>query len=84
MTMKLELTPELQAGLLAQAERNGLSLEEYAELVLQERVRETSPPAMTRSQIAGQRIRELRKGINGGAIIDHEAPRERRFVAVEK
>jgi len=22
--------------------------------------------------------------INGGAIIDHEAPRERRFVAVEK
>ena len=23
-------------------------------------------------------------GINGGAIIDHEAPRERRFVAVEK
>ena len=23
-------------------------------------------------------------GISGGAIIDHEAPRERRFVAVEK
>jgi len=23
-------------------------------------------------------------GINGGAIIDHEAPRERRFVAVPK
>jgi hypothetical protein len=23
-------------------------------------------------------------GINGGAIIDHEAPRERCFVAVEK
>ena len=24
------------------------------------------------------------KPINGGAIIDHEAPRERRFVAVQK
>jgi hypothetical protein len=24
------------------------------------------------------------QGINGGAIIDHEAPRERRFAAVEK
>ena len=23
-------------------------------------------------------------GVNGGVIIDHEAPRERRFVAVEK
>jgi hypothetical protein len=25
-----------------------------------------------------------RVSINGGAIIDHEAPRERRFVAAEK
>jgi hypothetical protein len=31
MTVKLELTPEVQAGLLAQAQQNGLSLEAYAE-----------------------------------------------------
>lgn len=30
------------------------------------------------------RFMEQRYGINGGAIIDHQAPRERRFVAVEK
>ena len=29
-------------------------------------------------------ITYIRLRINGGAIIDHEAPRERRFVAVEK
>ncbi len=34
MTMKLELTPEVQAGLLAQAQESGLSLEAFAEQVL--------------------------------------------------
>jgi len=29
-------------------------------------------------------LSKTRSYINGGAIIDHEAPRERRFVAVEK
>jgi hypothetical protein len=29
-------------------------------------------------------VLDLDVTINGGAIIDHEAPRERRFVAVEK
>lgn len=41
MTMKLELAPEMQAGLLAQARASGLSLEEYAEKVLRERAQET-------------------------------------------
>jgi hypothetical protein len=41
MTMKLELTPEVQAGLLAQAQESGLSLEAYAEKVLRERAQET-------------------------------------------
>lgn len=68
MTMKLELTPGLQAGLLAQAQENGLSLEAYAEQVLRERVREALTPAVTRSQIAGQRIRELRHGVTLGGI----------------
>ena len=39
--MKLELTPEVQAGLLAQAQASGLSLEAYAEKVLRERAQET-------------------------------------------
>jgi hypothetical protein len=37
MTLKLELTPAVESGLLAQAQERGLSLEAYAELVLQER-----------------------------------------------
>jgi hypothetical protein len=31
-----------------------------------------------------KRIGQNRIGINGGAIIDHRTPRERRFVAVAK
>jgi len=56
MTVKLELTPDIQAGLLAQAQASGLSLEAYA----------VSRPGLTRSQIAGQRIRELREGVTLG------------------
>lgn len=37
MTMKVELAPDVQAGLLAQAQANGLSLEAYVEQVLRER-----------------------------------------------
>jgi hypothetical protein len=35
MTVKLELTPEIEAGLLAQAEARGMSLEVYAAQLLQ-------------------------------------------------
>jgi hypothetical protein len=68
MTMKLELTPDVQEGLLAQAQESGLSLEAYVEQVLRERSREMARPPLTRSQIAGQRIRELRKGVTLGGI----------------
>lgn len=37
MTVKLELNPEVEAGLLAQAEARGLSLEDYLQQVLRER-----------------------------------------------
>jgi hypothetical protein len=63
MTMKLEISSEVQAGLLSQAQRHGMSLEAYAESVLRERVRESAKTPPTRTQIAGQRIRELRKGV---------------------
>jgi hypothetical protein len=68
MTVKLELTPDVQAGLLAQAQESGLSLEAYVELVLRERSCAAASPQLTRSQIAGQRIRELRKGVTLGGI----------------
>ncbi len=38
--MKLELTPEVQAGLLSQARENGMSLEDFAARVLSEKSRE--------------------------------------------
>lgn len=44
MIMKLELSPEVQAGLSAQAKANGLSLEAYPSKVLQERVASTGKP----------------------------------------
>lgn len=37
MTVKLDLKPDVQAGLLAQAEARGLPLETYLEQVLRER-----------------------------------------------
>jgi hypothetical protein len=45
-----------------------VSLEAYAELVLRERSGAVSRPPLTRSQIAGQRIRELRQGVTLGGI----------------
>jgi hypothetical protein len=68
MTVKLELTPEVQAGLLAQAQNSGLSLEAYVERVLRQQSGAVSRPPLTRSQIAGDRIRELRKGVTLGDI----------------
>ena len=68
MTMKLELTADVEAGLLAQGQSSGLSVEEYVEQVLRERSGATCRPNLTRSQIAGQRIRELRKGVTLGGI----------------
>lgn len=47
MTMKLDLQPEVQAGLLAQARESGLSLEAFVELVLKEKSREVRNAAMS-------------------------------------
>lgn len=43
MTVQLDLTPEIEKCLLAQARANGLSLEAYAARVLQERSKATLP-----------------------------------------
>jgi hypothetical protein len=68
MTVKLELAPAVQEALAAQARQSGLSLEAFAEEVLRERSRAVSRPPLMRSQIAGQRIRELRKGVTLGEL----------------
>jgi hypothetical protein len=44
MTMTVELKPDVEAGLLAQARASGLSLEAYVEKLLQERSRAESAP----------------------------------------
>ena len=44
MTMKLELPPDVQAGLLAQARESGMSLEEFAAEVLRERAQGSALP----------------------------------------
>ena len=46
MTVKLQLKPDVEAGLLAQAQARGLSLEVYLEQVLQERSRTLTPPSI--------------------------------------
>jgi hypothetical protein len=46
MTVKLQLKPEVEAGLLAPAQARGLSLEAYLEQILQERSRTPTPPSI--------------------------------------
>ena len=43
MTVKLTLKPDVEAGLLAQAQARGVSLERYLEQILQERSRTLTP-----------------------------------------
>jgi hypothetical protein len=53
MIMKLELSPEVEAGLLAQARTHGLSLEVYAVKLLREHVTNPAKPrAESRKSLA--------------------------------
>jgi hypothetical protein len=47
MAVTLNLKPEVEAGLLAQAQASGMSLEAFAELVLREKSRESGLPAVS-------------------------------------
>ena len=64
MTMKLELAPEVQAGLLSQARENGLSLEAYAEQVLREKSRTGLPRENSDSANAVRRLATFGKRHN--------------------
>jgi hypothetical protein len=51
MTVKLELPPETEAGLLAQAQARGLSLERYAAELLQRAATASRPHAGEKSLV---------------------------------
>lgn len=68
--MTIQLNPE-QERVIHQALETGKfkSVDEVLDSALESiRQREQIPPALTRSQLAGQRIRELRKGRTLGGI----------------
>jgi hypothetical protein len=87
MTMKLELTPEVQAGLLAQAQQSGMTLEAFAERVLRERSREghagseETPPSKAGQQPIWEVITDMVKTVpdevfdrlpkDGASQVDH-------------
>jgi hypothetical protein len=50
MAVTLNLKPEVEAGLLAQAQASGMSLEAFAELVPREKSRESGLPAAISSE----------------------------------
>lgn len=82
MTVKLELNPEIEAGLMAQAQARGLSLEDYLTQVLQSAAdvfvpREAEKWAMKKSQreraseifpTEAEAIERARKLASGGDI----------------
>jgi len=73
VTITLDISPELWAELARQAAAHGCALEAYAASLLKEALHD--PAAVSdkrRSQAAGARIRELRKGIILGGLTIRE------------
>ena len=64
MTMNLELTPEVQASLMSQAQANGMSLEAFAEQVLREKSRAAELHESTESSAAARRLASFGKRHN--------------------
>jgi plasmid stability protein len=62
MTLTIELPDNLEAALRAQANAQGVSEEGYVRRVLERDLATPAHTPLTRSQVAGERIRELRKG----------------------
>jgi len=59
MTVKLDLTPETEAGLTALAKAQGLSLEAYAEKLLRERSAAAKPASPSGAAQKAQAFRTL-------------------------
>ena len=77
MTVKLDLNPEVEAGLVAQAEARGLSLEAYLQLVLKER---SVIPVTMKASEAAVKAREFRTFAKShrpvGSLTDESLRRE--------
>lgn len=81
MTMTLDLKPEVQASLLAEAERNGMTVEGLAEMVLRRHVEATQVPADTECRPIWDVITDLTKDVpdevfdrlprDGASQVDH-------------
>ena len=81
MTVRLDLTPEVHAGLMNQAQANGMSLEAFAEQVLRERssagLRKGVPSQTNHELSFEERLSEFQKWVNSHVdntvILAHEA-----------
>jgi plasmid stability protein len=62
MTLTIQLPDNLEAALRAHANANGISEEGYVRTLVERDLATATSAPVTRSQLAGQRIRELRKG----------------------
>jgi len=72
MTVRLDLTPEVQAGLMSQAQASGLSLEAFAEQVLREKSHagweaEATPLHTAYELSSDERLREFHAWLNSHA-----------------
>ena len=72
MTVRLDLTPEVQAGLMSQAQASGLSLEAFAEQVLREKshagLRAEATPSHPAQELSSEeRLREFHAWLNSHA-----------------
>ena len=68
MTLTIEIPDVLEAALKARASAQGVSEAGYIRTVLERDLAAPSSASLGRSQLAGLRIRELRKGLTLGGI----------------
>jgi len=61
MTLTIELPPEIEAGLLAQADAQGLALPQYVQLLL----REQFPAGVSAPSSAAERATAWRESVRG-------------------
>jgi hypothetical protein len=78
MTVKLDLNPEVEARLIAQAQARGLSLEEYLQQVLKERSATLMPTkGATQNAAKARAFRAFAKGHRPvGSLTDDSLRRE--------
>lgn len=80
MTLKLDLSSEIEAGLAALARAQGLSLEAYAEKVLRERSAAARPPSMSDAAQKAQAFRTFAREQRHTPPLSDEAIRREHLV----